>query len=503
MSAAADNQNRQVIPRWRDLLATAEHGELGSARGGPHERDPRDLEGLDRRLRDFRAQRSLSFAADLVSASIVLGPTQETTRAAQVVLADRRSPAMVLDTAKWLLRRAGELEAQEIEEIEPHELRRRDIASLRQRLQSNPHNALRWVELSRNYINEGHERKAATAMRIAVNIAPRDRYVLRCSARLWTHLADPEQAARTLAYAGSVVREDPWLLATEIAAADLGERPSRNIRRGRELIERARHAPFAVSELTSALATIEMHAGDARRARKLFRTALVDPNENSVAQAEWASPRIGDLELGEERLAQSAEARALRLAETPDVDATLGATWEWLNDQPFSTHPAIFGSYQASMYRRFEEGARIAREGLRANPRDAIILNNLAFCEASAGNTDAALWALGEVPRASEALPSVIATRGLVSFRAGDPQTGRALYEQAIAAMSNPVDVLRARVMLTSEEMSAGLAPPDPWVAALIAEVEEASDAQLVRWLGYLTDARRRQPHGRRERHGS
>jgi tetratricopeptide (TPR) repeat protein len=502
MSAADEDRDRQVIPRWRDLIATAEHGELGNGRRVKAEQRKDDLDGLERRLDDFRARRSLSFAADLVNASIVLGPTAETSRAAEIVVADPRSPAMAVDTARWLLTRAGEIhEPAELTTLKPHETRQRDIAGLRRGLRANPRNALRWVELSRNYINEGHDRKATTTMRIAVNMAPFDRYVLRCAVRLWTHLADPEQAIRTLAHAGKLVIEDPWLLASEIAASDLGDRPSRNIRRGREMLDRARHAPFALSELTSALATIEMQAGDVRRARKLFHSALVDPNENSVAQAEWASPRLGGLELDDDRLSQSAEARARRLAQTDQINLTLDAAWEWLGDQPFSTHPAVFGSYQAAMYRRFDDGARMAREGLRANPRDPIILNNLAFCEASLGNIDAAAKALAEVPHESQTLPSVTATRGLVSFRAGDPEMGRRLYEEAMAAMSNPVDILRAKVMLISEEMAISVAPTDPRVAMLIDEVEGASDRQLLIWLRYVSDARRqRQQDDRRSR---
>ena len=54
--------------------------------------------------------------------------------------------------------------------------------------------------------------------------------------------------------------------------------------------------------LAGALATTEMQAGAAKRAHKLFRSALIDPKENSVAQAEWASSRLtGDIGLRQEQ----------------------------------------------------------------------------------------------------------------------------------------------------------------------------------------------------------
>lgn len=496
MTALTDNHDRQVIPRWRDLLATAGHGELGR-RTNPNAvvgSSEREASGLEDRANEFREHRSLSFAADLVNASIVLGPTADTVQAAEVILHDRRSPTMVVQSAKWILGAADAQDEGDLVSVDPDAVHRRGVAQLRRGLRANPRNALRWVELSRHYINSGHERKAVTAMRIAVNMAPTDRYVLRCAVRLWTHLSDPEQAIRTLGNVKHVMLRDPWLLASEIAASATADRPSRNIRRGREMVEAARHSPFALSELTSALATIEMQAGAARRARKLFRSALTEPNENSVAQAGWASTRITGLDLDEERLAQSAEARARRTAEGDAVEATLSATWEWLIDQPFSTQPAVFGSYHASMHRRFDDGVRFAKKGLRANPRDAVLLNNLAFCEAARGDVADAKRHLAEVLESSDRAdsPTLTATRGLVSFRDGDPATGRRLYLEAISAMRNPVDVLRAELMLLSEEIGSGLAPNDPRVAQVIDAVERASDRQLLVWMGYVDQHRRR-----------
>jgi len=487
MTAANREVDRQVIPRWRDLSATIEHREVGATRRLPLGPVPaHDLEGLTARSREFQTHRSLSFAADLLSASIVVGVTPDTRDAAQLVVADAASPAMLTQTARWILRQADEVTDATTAATEPSDERRLDIARLRRGLRANPRNAVRWAELARNYVNEGHQHKAESAIKISVSMAPYDRYILRSAVRLWVHFSQPQEAARTLRHARSVVLADPWLLATEIAASSETQIPSRNIKRGREMVDGAFHPPIALSELTSALATIEMQAGSDRKARKLFRSALVDPNENSVAQAEWASGRLSGLDLGDEQMGLSAEARARRFADDDDIDAALRATWEWLADQPFSTAPATFGSYLASMCGRFQDGVTFAEAGLRPNPRNALLLNNLAFSQANLGDLEAATATLDMPTEIEGAMrPTLTATRGFVAIRSGDAERGRTLYRQAIDTMPTDVNRLRAELMLAAEEARLGAPEGDTLVAAVLAAIARVSNPQLRKWARY------------------
>ena len=489
MTAANREVDRQVIPRWRDLSATIEHREIGATRCLPLGPVPaHDLEALNTRARELQTHRSLSFAADLLSASIVVGVTPDTRDAAKLVEADDASPAMLSQTAKWILRQADARAEATATTAEPSDERRLDIARLRQGLRANPRNAVRWAELARNYVNEGHQHKAESAIRISVSMAPYDRFILRSAVRLWVHFSQPKQAVRTLRHARDAVLADPWLLATEIAASSETQIPSRNIKRGREMVEGAFHAPIALSELTSALATIEMQAGADRRARRLFRSALIDPNENSVAQAEWASGRLSGLDLGDEQMGLSAEARARRFADEDNIDASLRATWEWLADQPFSSTPATFGSYLASMCGRFEDGITFAEAGLRPNPRNALLLNNRAFSEANLGDLTAASATLdipGEIEGAVR--PTLTATRGFVAIRSDETDRGRNLYRQAIEMMPNDTGRLRAELMLASEEARLGAPEGDMVVAAVLEAIAHASDPQLRKWASYVT----------------
>ncbi|HTZ87268.1 MAG TPA: tetratricopeptide repeat protein [Solirubrobacteraceae bacterium] len=494
MSAAESSPNRQVIPRWRSLEATAHHGELGSAGADRGARALQPTVGLHERAREFREQRSLSFAADLLAASLVLGPTAETTEAAQLIVAAPAASAMLRRAATWALERRDRVP----DETDSPETDGQRVRALRQGLRNNPRNALRWAELSRHHINQGHERKAQMAMRIAINIAPYDRYVLRSSVRLWTHLKDPEQAVRSLTHARDLVRRDPWLLASEIAATATAEKQSRNIKQGRMVAEDAVHSPFALSELASALATIELQAGGVKKARRLFRSAMINPNENSVAQAEWASSRLaGDLGLRDDQIERSAEARARRFAEQDQLDPALAAGWEWLTDQPFSTEPATFGSYHASMCGSFDRAIEFAEAGLQPNPGNALLLNNLAFSQANLGRLDAAAATLARVRPSEEGWtrPTLTATRGFLAFRCGEFEKGRDLYRKAIDTMPDSEHRLRATLMLASEEARVG-GPGGQQVAELLAAISRLENPQLKIWAKHLA----RRTAGRRGR---
>ena len=61
------------------------------------------------------------------------------------------------------------------------------------------------------------------------------------------------------------------------------------------MVDSGDHSNLDVSELISELATLDLQSGRDKRSRQLFVRALVDPTENSLAQAEWAlqkDPRV-------------------------------------------------------------------------------------------------------------------------------------------------------------------------------------------------------------------
>ena len=75
-----------------------------------------------------------------------------------------------------------------------------------------------------------------------------------------------------------------------------------------------------------------------------------------------------------------------------------GAAQRWHSDQPFSSRPAIFGSYlTSSVIEDYDQAVAFAELGLLSNPDDFSLHNNLAF----------SLAMRGDVQRAEEVLRTI------------------------------------------------------------------------------------------------
>ena len=72
MAAVEGSQERNVVPRWRGLRATASSGELGP---GSRERThtQRELDELARVDADWTKHKTETFAAEFVGTALVLG----------------------------------------------------------------------------------------------------------------------------------------------------------------------------------------------------------------------------------------------------------------------------------------------------------------------------------------------------------------------------------------------------------------------------------------------
>jgi len=329
-----------------------------------------------------------------------------------------------------------------------------------------PRNPILRIDLAWLYTILGLSAKAVQHLEIALSLAPSNRFVVRSAARFFVHEGDPERALRALRRAHGV-RSDPWLLATEIGVSSILGRPSRLLRTGVALLEGRTHSPSSTAELASAIASAELEAGHDRKSKALFRTSLIQPNENAVAQAEWASEKMRARLLEERHFAVplSFEAIARESHQRGDWRASLDAAEQWLGDQPFSSQPAVHGSYVASVcLADFAKAKLFIENGLRANERDVVLLNNLAFVLASENQLDAAEQAFERIDQGrlnNRQRIAITATRGLLAFRRGRIEEGREEYLAAIDLARNlglaGMKALAA-VFLAREEIVAGAA---------------------------------------------
>jgi tetratricopeptide (TPR) repeat protein len=448
------------------------------------------VDGLQRLQEDFRSSEIGPIASDLLGAALVLGQRESAREVAERVL-DGQIPATAAarKVAERLLatndRTPAELTAGEIVDLDRNVRR----GELRRLLRKNPYNALRWTDLARLQTVLGKDRHAERAMLTAQGLAPEDRHVLRSAARLAIHFHKPDEA-RAILLRAQRTRHDPWLLACEISAADMAGERSTLLRAARQLLSDERFSDHELSELASAVATIELGAGDLRASRQLFRQALRAPSDNSAAQFTWATPTLG-LGYDERALAASAswEARAIAAHRDGDWRRATEESQRWLDDQPFASRPAELGSYEASKGGDFATGLKLAEQALRANPNEFLLRNNAAFCLLSMNKVKQArthLDAIAADKLAADERATLTSTWGLYHYRTGAHQRGREHYLRAIRESRDSTSKALANIILAREELLAEMPNATESLAKAV-KLGEQNQSGLGAWLEQLT----------------
>ena len=448
MTAFLKQSNRNIVPRWRDFKTTRILGELLSSTINKSEKQATSPE-LEVLVHEWKLNKSLSFATDLISGAYVIGQFEMAEDAAKYVLDHSRSSAVARDIARLIL--AGEQNA--VGSINSSPVSQKEdfwkvIHTLRLRLIEEPYNAIIRVDMARAYTILGLPEKASSAMNVAIALAPDNRFVLRSATRLFLHIGDVGRAHRLL-YRSTATRVDPWLLAAEIAVSSIFERSSKLTKAGLQMLSNGMIPPLHLSELAGTLGTLEFLNGGVKKARKLFSKSLIEPTDNSLAQAVWVKQQDTGLAL-EDRLFDtpcSFEARASKfyaLGEWPEAEA---AAIDWYNDQLFSSRAAIHASYVLSIGReRYKDASNILKSALICSPSDPNLLNNLTFALVNDGKTEEAIKYFSQINQ--EGLPkdleiAVKATEGLLNFRQGKLEEGRILYERAIEQARRSSDMKR------------------------------------------------------------
>lgn len=438
-----------MLPRWRDSSVALPMVDAlpvsDGSKGGAGVDQPDWAQEAHSRVEEWRADQSLGIAADALSLSVFPG-TEAILRpvAEAVVNAGDDVPAPMVALARVVLgvQRTPEPSVGAVEAIR----------ALRARLRNNCANPIALVDVARLQTSLGHNDAARYALRIALALAPRDRFVVRSAARFFVHADDPEAAADALRRSGRA-KVDPWVLASEIAVHSVLGRSSPNIRFARQLLERKAFPPEHICELASAVATEEVASGKAKEGRRLFNLALVRPNDNTVAQVQWISNLHGrrfDAEPQWLDAPHSMEARCLRALDAGDLSLVAAQAGDWFVDEPFSSRPMIIASFANCLLGRYQEAEAAARNGLRANANDIVLLNNRLFALASAAELTEAEQLLREIVRLEHGSPTpqTIANTGLLLIRGGQIEDGRECYRIAADLFEKKGDLPRKSLAL-------------------------------------------------------
>lgn len=413
----------------------------------------------DRALSRFRARPNAGRAAELLTTALVHDcRNEEIAGIAREYVNDQR--ALLRDLALTTLIDPDE-RAKQTALVEDKDPRKR-IAQLKVVLTREPLNALRWSDLAREYTVLAQSAQATSAIRVALRLAPGNRFVLRCAATLYVQIEEADRAVRLLETAPNL-RVDPWVLAPYVAISDLADYKSKHHRDAVRLLQDGDIGRHDLAELAAALGTADVNAGDGRRGRQLLRQSAEDPTENSLAQVEWMSGQLRNrlVDTIAPDVPRDFEARARRAAYEGRWDDSVTYASQWLVDQPFSFEAACFGSFSAWVAEDWSEAYCFAKSGLRSNPGNPILLNNAAVALVESGELVEAVKMLSQgrrVQAAGRDRAVLAATEALLFFRLGLIDKGRRRYERIIEFFGDSHEgeiAARAALILAREEVLA------------------------------------------------
>lgn len=422
---------RFVVPRWRptdDPIGISERILLRrSASSAGWETEA---------FNAWNSQQSLSTASEAVCAAIVSEQTSAFAGAARYILdrAHEASPSQ-LRMASIAINNNRDILDVDIDRSDGEQRHRDRIKKCKQSLRINPVNPLTWIDQAFSYLCLGEISKSIDCATTAHTISPENRLIIRAISRLWHHLDDPERALAILR-SSALVHYDPWVTAAEIAISESAGIKSVMAKRAGAMISSSDFSPAHLTELSSALASLELDHGKDKAAKALFKKSLERPNENALAQAQASKLRsVLDLEELNRSTPGSHESVCRQRYNADNFPESLGAAEKWHSDQPFSAAPAIFASYLASVgMDDYEKSIRLSDGAIKAAPCHFLLHNNKAFGLASLGRTNEARDELRKIPREIDDTDKAVlcATTGLILYREGSIDAGRALYAGSI-----------------------------------------------------------------------
>ena len=449
MSGTFDDTNRQVIPRWLDYETSCFLGLLRTKGKPVH---PSDFLVRDPQTAfDWQSTPTLLTAVDLVAESLILKDfdDQQSRIAARFILDNApQSSSLIRDLADHFLYESAP-SGEVIKTNHPQNYVRSCIAILKRSVRGHPLNPVAWSDLALCYAMLGNLKKAQRSMQVALALGKRNRFILRSATRCFFHAGDPDRAVELL-QRSSLCDSDPWIAAAEIAITDGMKLRSTCINAGRKLVENENISLFSRSELAAALCTMEAKSGSQKKVKHLVRQTLRDPSENALAQIEWLATQSYIRPPPETKTPASYEAEARHHYREKQFDQSLVATEQWAQFQPFSSRPLIQATFISSVcLNNDRHTVSMVNAAAPTHRRNPLLMNNLAFALAREGELGAAAEALHRIDlsglRRQEML-AILATQGLISFRSGEIEKGRELYDNAILEFERMQDFRAAAI---------------------------------------------------------
>jgi Tfp pilus assembly protein PilF len=465
----SDKRSRHIVPRWRSSLMAASSRDLDPLKRAVARKAGSIPAAVRQQLAEFSSDPSIGTAADALATAIAAGHPEIALPAAAFIQqhADE-APRFLAEIASASLNGLGVPLGLEIPVAT-----QAAIARLRGLLRIYPRSATMWADLARYQAATGDIDKSKRSMRVSLSLAPDHRWVLRSANRLLLHAGDFRQAHHLLA-SHRRTREDPWLMAAEIASAQLMQVTPKFLSRGRDLLRHPTFQTIHLSELATAVATSDIDGGQRKSARRLLRIAMKDPTENALAQIEWADHKADDgLHVIQtvNRMPDAFEAAFWVKRQEGQIIDAYRAAQAWMADEPFADAPIGAAAHCAALLDEYDEIVRITNIGLSRDSGNLLHRNNQVFALISSGRVwedDAeferiAQFLSGRVASPGLDMIQVAANIGLLLYRAGQLDDGAMFYRRAIELADRHAGAVTAAQAAAYHLREAALARA-PWV---------------------------------------
>jgi uncharacterized protein HemY len=440
---------RRMIPRWRSLELTTINGEIGPVLNKPIIVKSVNEVQLNEQIKVWNDNKNLSFAGDLLSSAYVQGVEQDFKSVAEyIVKTQKNESAPLLKLANKILglsKSENKLASSE-DLVSTTDKISKEIQQYKAYLNREIKNPIAWIELGRLYSILGNVTKSKKCIDIALNLDKDNRFIVRSASRFYHHFHGDKDYALQIIKNSKYVKDDPWLLSAEIAYSSILERHSKMAKVGINYLNNFDNDFLAITELAGSLGTLELMNGKFKDAKKYFKQSLIHPNDNSFAQASWIFNDVAELNMSLNRLdiPFAYEANAQIAYESGNYESSFQNALLWLKDEPYSTRPIRQASYVASIFlNKNKESINILRDGLKINPNDLELNNNLIYflvkddkiIEAEKIFNQSLKNKLNSSSENSNLI--FTATAGLLSYRTGDQEKGEMLYQKSIQSARN------------------------------------------------------------------
>lgn len=471
MNIFDEDSDRHVVPRWRlskDVARSPEVSPLQHVNISPENYET----DIAHRLNDFNKSNNIGTAADLLGTAIIADAEQESKLAAGFILDhEKEAPLPLLSMAKAVLDKSSS--PAEIGGVDNVAARIKETKNL---LSLNARSAALWSDLARYHTVLGQDSKAERAMSVALQLAPNSRWVLRSAVRMWLHFGTVDnhrkEYAHSLLVRSHLTKHDPWLMASELATAQIVERSPKYWKQAKALSSNANINPLFRSELAAAIATIEMADGNNKLAKRFFQQSLQAPTENVLAQAKWAESRIGksfDIIEKVRKTPDAFEACFRQRFMDGRILSSFQTVEDWLSDEPFSYMPTSMKCYVACLLDDYDTAISTIDSFKARGEEDHGLLNNRDFAQLSKGAVLEDPIELFKIKTHIEKriqtrgpdLTHALANAGLYHYRIGDNEQGKVFYEYALtnSINSNEAKQSAAVVMFHAKEAIIAHAP--------------------------------------------